>query len=115
MLSSFTSKAYGAKCVFLMPPKVSYHGFDSIEGIKKGKGKHKGDERMLFHNSNNVKELQRLYFGRYFFLKYLMVPFSTELPNDKSLFNFIFHSITPRSTDQGKTCPHRLLPRVRGL
>lgn len=37
--------------MFLLWPKVSYHGSDSTKSTKKGKGKHKGDERMLFHNS----------------------------------------------------------------
>lgn len=50
-LSGFTLKPSGAKCVFLKQPKVSYHGFDSTKGKKKGKGKHKRDEKILFHNS----------------------------------------------------------------
>lgn len=66
MLSGFASEAYGTKCVFLMQPKVSYHGFDSTNGKKTGERKQKGDERMLFHNSI-VKELQKLHFGRYVF------------------------------------------------
>lgn len=66
MLSGFTSEAYGTKCVFLMQPKVSYHGFDSTNGKKKGKRKQKGDEGMHFHNLI-VKELQKLYFRRYVF------------------------------------------------
>lgn len=51
VLSGFTSEAYDSKCVFLMQPKVSYHGFHSTKGKKKRRGKPKGDERMLLQNS----------------------------------------------------------------
>lgn len=68
MLSGFTPKTYDTKCIFLMQPKISYYGFDSTKGTKKGKGKHKGDERMLFHNSIMWKNFRGCIL-KYMFLK----------------------------------------------